>query len=57
MNLQRDLEDAVAQVGELQGITVELEGRLEESERVHEEEVTNRDEDIHLLNQRVRNLD
>ena len=53
MDLQRDLANAIAQVSQLQELTVELEGRLEEDHTAHEEAVTGRDEEIDLLNQRV----
>ena len=52
-NLQRDLEEAVAQVGQLQVLTMELEGRLEEDGRIHQEAVASRDDEIDALNQRV----
>lgn len=53
MGLQRDLADAIAQVSQLQGMMVELEGRLDEDHTAHEEAVAGRDEEIDLLNQRV----
>lgn len=53
MNLQRDLEDAIAQVGQLQGLMVELEGRLEEDGKAHQDALTNKDDEIQLLNQQV----
>lgn len=53
MGLQRDLADAIAQVSQLQELTVELEGRMEEDHTTHEEAVAGRDEEIDLLNQRV----
>lgn len=53
MGLQRDFADAVAQVSQLNELTLELEGRLEHDHTVHEEAVAGRDEEIDLLNQRV----
>lgn len=58
MSLQKDLEDAIGQVGQLQVLTVELEGRLEENGRAHQELVDDRDNEIDVLNQRVKdNID
>lgn len=54
MGLQQDLSAAIAQVSQLHELTVQLEGRLEEDHTAHEEAVAGRDEEIDLLNQRVR---
>ena len=52
-SLQINFEDAIAQVTQLQGMTFELEGRLHEDEKSHQEVVASRDDEIDVLNERV----
>lgn len=40
-------------MSKLQELTVELEGRLEKDHNAHEAAVSERDEEIHFLNQKV----
>ena len=52
-SLQINFEDAIAQVTQLQEVTFELEGRLQEDEKTHQEVVASRDDEIDVLNERV----